>query len=260
MPKCSRQRKSHTSYHTLADHVLQKRAAAGDEEAWLALFQRYTLDQMVTQSEGSSSSLEYCLGDDLWLHFEKCDNVVKMFVEINSKGSLEKIKAHSTEIQILCDRLDALQGPWSAGGRELLFLELHMRHLRDESYQDLADLLNIRIAEALVSWKDQQDAEHAFVAQFRGRSCVKGDFSGYGEAAVLLRAMGFDEEEIMTYCESALENIAGKKPAFLPGEPISRDQVISRLRAWRERHRQWLSPYSNAGQAQNSAEIGHSLL
>jgi hypothetical protein len=207
-----------------------------------------TGSQVVNGSEGPWSSLKICLGDEVWVHFQKHHDVVQMFVEIRSPFSFEKIKAHRKEIEVWHDRLQNLQGPLSDGGKDLLFFSFHMRNLHGESYQCLTDMLNVKIAEELVSWKDQQSREGAFVAQFRGQLRITVDFSGclYGGAAVWMRAMGFTEEEIMICCEAALENIAHNKPAFLPGEPISRDHVISRLRAWRVRHQQWLAHVSKS--------------
>jgi hypothetical protein len=70
------------------------------------------------------------------------------------------------------------------------------------------------------------------------------EFAPYGGAEVWLRAMGFTDDEIRMWCESALENMAGNRPPFLPGQPISRNRLIAWLRAWRARHQEWLSQTS----------------
>src|SRR5215831_5092175 len=105
-----------------------------------------------------------------------------MFLEISPRPSQDAIEVHWPEILTWRDRLQVGQGPWSTGGKELLGLELHTRNTRGESYKCLAADLNARIAQALVSWKDEQ----ARASLMNEQSDVKVEFNGYGGAAVLL--------------------------------------------------------------------------
>jgi hypothetical protein len=244
MPKRDRHPKSGTSIHVLPDHVLQRRANAGDDDAWLNLAQREILEAMLTESGCQWSSMEISLGDDRWLHFRKRDGVIKMLLEIDPRMSLDWVKGHWPEIMTWQDRLQASQGPWSTGEEGLLGLELHTRHCRGESYQRLADDLNARIAKTLRSWKAEQAAAQALIYQMGEQAYASVEFDGYGGAELLLRAMGFTDDEITRCCESALKNMAANRPPFLPEEPIDRDRLIARLRAWRARHREWLTQIS----------------
>ena len=155
---------------------------AGDEAAWLALFERQILAAMFTEAECQELSTVIWLGDNLWLHFQESNGVVKMFLEISPRPSQDAIEVHWPEILAWRDRLQVWQGPWSTGGKELLGLELHTRNTRGESYKCLAADLNARIAQALVSWKDEQ----ARASLMNEQSDVKVEFNGYGGAAVLL--------------------------------------------------------------------------
>src|ERR671934_2141598 len=117
MPKRDGPPKLGPSVHILPDHILQRRADAGDEDAWLALFERQILAAMFSEAECQRLSPVISLGDNLWLHFQESNGVVKMLLEIPPRPSQDAIKVHWSEIRAWRDRLQAWQGPWSAGGK-----------------------------------------------------------------------------------------------------------------------------------------------
>jgi hypothetical protein len=138
--------KSGTSIHVLPDHVLQRRANAGDDDAWLNLAQRETLEAMLTESECQWSSMQISLGDDRWLHIQERDGVIKLLLEISPRMPRDWVIAHWPEIMAWQDRIQVWQGPWSTGPAGLVGLELHIRQCRGELYKHLANDLNARIA------------------------------------------------------------------------------------------------------------------
>jgi hypothetical protein len=64
----------------------------------------------------------------------------------------------------------------------------------------------------------------------------------------LMRLSGVDEEEIDNWIDDALKNIANGDPAFLPGVPVTRAMVRSRIRYQGKQLHQRLKEQENSDQ------------
>jgi len=192
-------------------------------------------------------------------HLELC-------LRLNAGATIDAIRNDWWKVAEWQQELAKFQGPWTGGGDGELYETLSSLQTGGRSYARLAGWLNERIVELLqehVAYthhfeRDWSRAARAFKTQLDAflwhvEWCEKHDHNPYqyGRTSRLLAAMGLPQEDITCWCDALtceLERIAKlerqavigpdeaerKRKRLARDGPITRDPVISRVRAWRK--------------------------
>ncbi len=168
-------------------------------------------------------------------------------------------------------RLYTWQGPCKESDPGSLYRQLYDNHKKGLSYQRLADQLNddvVRWLRGYFLYKQEFEknkdrfglhalptypltlgtpeferimAFNEYISEKMSAQKIEGIEPtgwavGLGGAIELLQFMGLSEIDAQEWCQEILANLeAGKPPCLLGGGPITKDHVISRIRAWRQK-------------------------
>lgn len=233
--------------HTLSPSSLQRLALAGNNQAWDLLVNRQMVRAMAMDPAPRLRDHRIPLDDGLWLHFRKEDGRVTLLVEIGEHTSRASLNRWWCAIDTWRECLRTWQrSNWADGDDGWLFGSLDRDHQERQPYARIAQQLNDLIAWMLTEVLSEEHAIQAVVDageiqtnrdRFQWR-VEKGKLQlGLGHARQILQAMGFAETDIDVWIQDTLQSLRTGQPAFPSGQgPISRDHVISRLKAWRARH------------------------
>lgn len=165
----------------------------------------------------------------------------RLSLDLDADVTQEQIRAALSSILAWRDGLRAYQGPWMRGGRNQLLEQMHEEQAaRQCSYGKWAERLNFRVGLWLAAhhegprWYKRAPPGHD-----DGNTLPFGIRPEWGLrfATERLRDFGFKDAHSADIIAGALDRLARGKSPFLPGEPISRNRVITAVRAWRRRRR-----------------------
>ncbi len=198
----------------------------------------HDLSQKAGEFHGKYFDIPRASDSGVLIWFVEVDDWLRVMIEIGEDITSDDLRSAIPLALLWRDKLLEWQGPWMRGGDNPFLEELSNRQKSGQSYNELANRINRRVASYLQEFADYlkefEAAKPGFktMLDFYMWRSTNNQFS-YEHARGLLEALRLKNNEIEEMLKIGLENVQAGKPAFELGYPVSREKLISTLRNWR---------------------------
>ena len=164
-----------------------------------------------------------------------------MTLVVDEDTTIDAIRLSWGLIRQWRERLTGYQGRWTLGGDNAFYRDVWFCNDRlGQSYQQIAELINISIADCLREYADYEREFQAARRRFESRLDVylwrsEHNPGQLAHALDLMRVAGISEKGRHEWVRNALENLAEGQNPFAPESPVSTQMIRERVRKWRDK-------------------------